>query len=202
MTKIFSKFSLAFVAAVALVSASISNAYAAFENTALVYYTTSHNYEGADPEMVGLTERVAKEIAKQTDAKLFELKTAKKYPATYNETADQTRKELDDLAKVEFAENVDISSYDNVIIGFPIYWGTFPRVFASWFETQDFTDKHVYVSVTSQGSRFGKSIQDVKEAAKGAHGVHQLVDFKSAELVGLSDDDLAKAIRDAIAKAK
>ena len=57
----------------------------------------------------------------------------------------------------------NISEYDKVIIGFPVWWYTAPRIINTFIEENDLSGKEVYVFVTSGSSSFGGSLKDLKE---------------------------------------
>ena len=48
--------------------------------------------------------------------------------------------------------NLDISSYDTILIGFPIWWGVCPTVVNTFIESKDFTGKTLIPFCTSGGS--------------------------------------------------
>lgn len=185
------------IAAYSLSAIGSIAAAAAPQNVAVVYYTLIHNREEGDDSAVGKTQRVALEIAKQTNSTVLELKNATKYPATYNETLDVARDELDNGAKPEMAAPVDVSSYQDVYVGMPCWWSSYPRVFASWFESQDFAGKNIYVFVTSGGSGFGRIISDMREAIPDAN-VRPLFDLNDSDVDDYSDEELSAEVREAL----
>ncbi len=142
---------------------------AAPQNAVVVYYTLLHNRDEGDENGVGKTQRVAQEIAKQTNSTLLEIKNVKKYPADYDETVDIARDELNQGVKLPMAAPVDVSAYQDIYLGMPCWWSSYPRVFATWFESQDFSGKNIYVFVTHGGSRYGRIINDIKAAVPNAN---------------------------------
>ena len=64
----------------------------------------------------------------------------------------------DPSARPEIAENtLDISSYDTIIIGYPIWWGLAPRIIETFLESHDFSGKRIIPFCTSGGSGIGRS---------------------------------------------
>ena len=139
-----------------------------FSKSAVVYFSTRNNTPNYDPSKVGSIERIAKEFSAQTQAPIFEIKTAKPYGETYDETAIMARQELADKALPQLAEEVSIAKYDTIILGFPIWFGSYPRAIASWFESQDFSGKKVYIFVTFGSSGWAQSFDDASAALPNA----------------------------------
>ena len=62
----------------------------------------------------------------------------------------------------------DISQYDTIYIGYPIWYGTFPMALASALERLDFTGKTVKPFATNEGSGLGNSVSDIKRLCQNA----------------------------------
>ena len=164
---------------------------AAPQNAVVVYYTLLHNRDEGDENGVGKTQRVAQEIAKQTNSTLLEIKNVKKYPADYDETVDIARDELNQGVKLPMAAPVDVSAYQDSYLGMPCWWSSYPRVFATWFESQDFSGKNIYVFVTHGGSRYGRIINDIKAAVPNAN-VQPLLEMHDGDVDDYSDEEVAE----------
>ncbi len=188
------------VMAIAALGVSMSSALAAApQNAAVVYYTLLHNRLEGDENGIGKTQRVAMEIAKQTNSQLFEIKNVDKYPAAYGDTTDQARDELDQKVVLPMAEPVDVSAYKDIYIGMPCWWSSYPRVFASFFQSQDFSGKNIYVFVTHGGSRYGRIINDMKEAMPGANVV-PLLEMYDSDAEDYDDAEMTEAVQEALGK--
>lgn len=170
---------------------------AAPQNAVVVYYTLLHNRDEGDENGVGKTQRVAQEIAKQTNSTLLEIKNVKKYPADYDETVDIARDELNQGVKLPMAAPVDVSAYQDIYLGMPCWWSSYPRVFATWFESQDFSGKNIYVFVTHGGSRYGRIINDIKAAVPNAN-VQPLLEMHDGDVDDYSDEELAEEVTKAL----
>lgn len=170
---------------------------AAPQNAVVVYYTLLHNRDEGDENGVGKTQRVAQEIAKQTNSTLLEIKNVKKYPADYDETVDIARDELNQGVKLPMAAPVEVSAYQDIYLGMPCWWSSYPRVFATWFESQDFSGKNIYVFVTHGGSRYGRIINDIKAAVPNAN-VQPLLEMHDGDVDDYSDEELADEVTQAL----
>ncbi len=61
------------------------------------------------------------------------------------------------LKKVE-----NMSQYDTVIIGFPIWWYTAPTIINTFIESYDLSGKKIALFATSGGTGIEKSVSDLK----------------------------------------
>ena len=105
----------------------------------------------------GETKRVAEKIASTINGDLFEIEPKEKYTdADLDWTNKQSRSSVEMKNKSfrqKMKENhLDISSYDTILIGFPIWWGVCPTVVNTFIESKDFTGKTLIPFCTSGGS--------------------------------------------------
>ena len=84
----------------------------------------------------GNTAIVAEMIAEETGADLFEiLPEDDHYPMTYAELTDVAKKEQNEKARPAYAGDVpDLSQYDTIFIGAPVWWGDWPMIMYTFFE--------------------------------------------------------------------
>jgi flavodoxin len=84
----------------------------------------------------GNTAIVAEMVAEKTGADLFEVVPADDhYPMTYAELTDVAKQEQNDNARPEYAGEVpDLSQYDTIFIGAPVWWGDWPMIMYTFFE--------------------------------------------------------------------
>ncbi len=84
----------------------------------------------------GNTAIVAEMIADETGADLFEvLPEDGHYPMTYAELTDVAKKEQNEKARPAYAGDVpDLSQYDTIFIGAPVWWGDWPMIMYTFFE--------------------------------------------------------------------
>lgn len=109
----------------------------------------------------GNTERAAEILAKVTGGDLFEIRREKKYPFSYKECVSESRRELQENARPKLAEDIDITGYDEIYLGFPNWCGTMPMPVWTFLENHDFTGKRVFPFCTNEGSGMGKSEADL-----------------------------------------
>ena len=116
------------------------------------------------------TERVAKNLAKVTDADLFEIVPALAYTTEdldwKDEESRSTIEMKDSTARPEISVKVEnMDQYTTIYIGFPIWWYTAPRIINTFLEQYDLTGKTIIPFATSGGSEIGNSGEDLKKAS-------------------------------------
>jgi flavodoxin len=117
----------------------------------------------------GNTQAIANEIHSRVGGDIFEIKVKNPYPASYNERVDRAKSEQEKDARPQLAAEVpNIASYDAVFIGYPNWWGTLPMALFTFFEKYDFSGKTLIPFCTHEGSRFGRSVQDIAKLAPKA----------------------------------
>ena len=117
----------------------------------------------------GTTEQVAKRIAKNADADICEIAPAKPYSsADLDWTNKQSRSSVEmnnPMARPEIkALSVDVSKYDYVFLGYPIWWDLAPRTLNTFIETADLTGKTVIPFATSGSSAIANSVAVLKQS--------------------------------------
>ena len=122
----------------------------------------------------GTTKAVAEKIAELIGGNLYEIVPSDPYTAAdlnYNNNNCRANREMNDpSARPAIAgDNIDLSAYDTVIIGYPIWWGTMPRIINTFLDTYDLSGKTVMPFCTSGGSGVSKSVSDIRSAEPGAN---------------------------------
>jgi flavodoxin len=117
----------------------------------------------------GNAKALAGQISEATGGDLFEIKTAAPYPDTYNECIKTARQELDSNARPALSGSVsDMAQYGTVFLCYPNWWGTLPMGVFAFLEAYDFSGKTMYPLITHGGSRFGRSLDDIKKLCPSA----------------------------------
>lgn len=63
---------------------------------------------------------------------------------------------------------VDVNKYDEIYIGFPMWWYVAPTIINTFLESYDFSGKTIKLFATSGGSGFGKTVHELEPSAPGA----------------------------------
>ena len=110
----------------------------------------------------GVTKRVGEEIARIAGADFYEIVPAEVYTSAdldwMNKKSRSSVEMNDPSARPAIAGDVpDMSSYETVIVGFPIWWGVAPRIIETFLESCDLSGKKIIPFCTSGGSGVGRS---------------------------------------------
>lgn len=136
--------------------------------TLVVYFSrTGENYSVGEIS-VGNTAMMADYIAEHTGADKFEIVPVKAYPNDYQETVDIATEERNNNARPEYQGDIDISDYDTIFLGYPIWWGDMPMIVYSFLEKHDFPDKTVIPFNTHEGSGSSGTYQKIQGILSGA----------------------------------
>lgn len=141
------------------------------KNLIIYYSRKGENYFGGSIRSIakGNTEIVAEYIQAAVGGDLFEVDTVKPYATNYNDCIEEAKAELRSHARPELKKYLsDISTYDNIFVCGPCWWGTYPMAIFSQLEKLDFTGKKVMAVMTHEGSGLANSERDLKILCKGA----------------------------------
>lgn len=121
----------------------------------------------------GVTKKAAEKVAKEHDTDLFEIRPVQPYSdedLNWNNKNSRSSIEMaDKSSRVEIADKVDnMAEYDEIYLGFPIWWGVAPHIINSFLESYDMTGKTITPFATSGGSGYGRSNEEMKASAPGA----------------------------------
>ena len=117
----------------------------------------------------GNTAIVAEMIAQRTDADTFEIKPAQDYPDDYEACTELAKTELESNARPALAANIDnLAQYDTIFLGYPIWWGTLPRVVVTFLESGNFSGKKIVPFCTHGGSGLANSEREIANACPDA----------------------------------
>ena len=116
----------------------------------------------------GVTEKVARELAKAEGADLFQICPEAPYTKAdldwRNKQSGSTLEMQDlDCRPAVCGEVRNMKQYDVVFVGFPIWWGREPSVVYTFLTSYDFKDKCIIPFCTSGGSGMGNTAQRIRE---------------------------------------
>ena len=134
----------------------------------VVYFShAGENYNVGTVE-VGNTELLAKEIIKKTSADEFKIEPMIPYPTSYQEAIDIATKEIENNFRPEYKGDIDITNYDTIFLGFPIWWGDLPMIVYNFIEKHDWSGKIVIPFNTHEGSGNSGTYETLKSKMSGA----------------------------------
>lgn len=124
----------------------------------------------------GITRNVAKMVAEAAGADLYEITPKEAYTkADLNWMDKKSRSSVEMADKKIRPEITDtdakIAEYDEIFLGFPIWWYVAPTIINTFLEKYDFTGKKIVLFATSGGSGFGNTVKALQPSAPGAQFV-------------------------------
>ena len=120
----------------------------------------------------GVTKTVAEKMAKASGADLFEIAPEQPYTRAdldwTNKKSRSTVEMKDRSCRPAMAAKLDVSGYDVILVGFPVWWYREPSIIDTFMESADFTGKTVVPFCTSGGSGLGDAAANMQTIAPGA----------------------------------
>ena len=115
----------------------------------------------------GNTELFANYIKENIDIASYKINPVTAYPEDYNQMLEVAQNEQSNNARPEIKEPLtDISKYDIILLGYPIWYSHIPNIIITQLESLDLKGKTIYPFNTHGGSGIGSSINDIKQYAK------------------------------------
>lgn len=140
----------------------------------------------------GVTKKVATKLASAIGADIFEIVPKELYTSAdlnWMDKKSRSSVEMNDRnSRPEIASAVDdMSKYDKVYVGFPVWWYREPSIIDTFMESYDFAGKTVIPFCTSGGSGLGDSAKNMQALASGV----KVIDGKKFSS-GVSEEELKK----------
>ena len=89
----------------------------------------------------GTTKAAAEKLAKQHNSRLWEIEAAEHYTAAdldWRNPQSRSSIEMNDPdERPTIKQCTDVTPYDTVYVGFPIWWGICPRIINSWLDNME-----------------------------------------------------------------
>ena len=121
----------------------------------------------------GTTETLAKMIADELDAEIFQIIPETPYTAedlNYSDSSTRaTREQNDASARPAISNSVEnMSEYDIIYLGYPIWWGQAPKIMYTFVESYDLSGKTLIPFCTSGSSGIGSSATNLSRSTTDA----------------------------------
>ena len=114
----------------------------------------------------GVTKSISEKIAAENGYDLFEIEPEVIYtPEDLDWTNKESRStvEMNDKSfRPAIKKTPDVSCYDIVAVGFPVWWYTAPSIINTFIESTDLTGKTIKVFCTSGSSGVEKCVEDLR----------------------------------------
>ena len=121
----------------------------------------------------GVTKKVAQKLAEAARADLFEIKPEVPYTSAdlnWMDKKSRSSVEMNDKSfRPAIAEKCgNMSEYDVVYVGFPIWWYVAPTIINTFLEAYGFSNKTITLFATSGSSGLGNTVNELKVSAPNA----------------------------------
>ena len=142
----------------------------------VVYFSRTGEQYSVGNITEGNTAIIAKMIAEQTKADLFEVKLKNDtYPTAYKALTEVALSEKKANARPEIADDVEnFADYDTVFLGTPNWWADLPMALYTFMESVDWSGKKVAPFVTHEGS----GLSSIPNKIAKATGAEMLTGFE------------------------
>ncbi len=115
----------------------------------------------------GNTRILAEMAADITKGDLFEIKTVKPYPKEYRPATEVAKQEKENNERPEINGPLpDMSQYDVIFLGYPIWWSDLPMGVYTFLEKENFAGKTIIPFCTHEGSGIGNTERFIAETTK------------------------------------
>ena len=121
----------------------------------------------------GVTKKVAEMISEVSGYELYEIKPKQAYTKADLNWMDKNSRSSVEMKDKKFrpeiiTKDIEMSDYDEIILGFPIWWYVAPTIINTFLEAYDFSGKKITLFATSAGSGFGNTVSELKPSASNA----------------------------------
>ena len=139
----------------------------------------------------GTTARAAEKLANATGGELYAITPAKSYTSAdldWNDKQSRSSVEMNDPKSRTAikSKKENISDYDVIFIGYPIWWNLAPRIINTFIEDHDLKGKTVIPFATSGGSTLAGSATALKKA-------YPALNWKEGRLFNRTDEKTIRA---------
>ena len=141
-----------------------------------------------DGKVLGNTEYLATLISEKTKSDLFRLEPKKAYPTNHQELLQRAKDEMENDERVELKENIDLTNYDIIYLGYPIWNADLPPVIQTFLENNDFSNKTVIPFCSHGGSGLSRTPEAIKEKLKDSKVITNGFEIYRSDIEEASDE--------------
>ncbi len=114
----------------------------------------------------GTTKKIAERIARESKSDIIKIipeEEYKKEDLNYNSDCRANREQNDSKSRPKIKNAIDINKYDTIYLGYPIWWGTNPKIILTLLDTYDFTNKIIIPFCTSGSTEISGSVENLRK---------------------------------------
>ena len=118
----------------------------------------------------GTTKKAAEMIASAADADMYEIMPKQPYSKADLNWMDKKSRTSVEMSDKKFRPEISdtevpVDQYDEILLGFPIWWYVAPTIINTFLEIYNFSGKKIVLFATSGGSGFGNTVSELKPSA-------------------------------------
>ncbi|MGM9947669.1 flavodoxin [Floccifex sp.] len=119
------------------------------------------------------TKKAAQILKEELKADLFEIEPEKVYTQEDLNWMDKNSRSSVEMKNKSFRpkikkRNISIEEYEEIYLGFPIWWYVAPTIINTFLESYDFSNKKIILFATSGGSGFGNTVCELQSSCREA----------------------------------
>ena len=163
-------------------------------NILIAYFTLGRNAEYPDDidantsaslvldneELIGTTEYIARLIQDNIGGDLYSIRTVEAYSTDFDTVVDQNHEEM-------VVTDLDVSEYNTVFIGYPVWATNAPQAIFSFLSQYDLSGKTIIPFCTHDGYGAGSSYGDIADAIDGETEVLDGLAIEALDVPGSAD---------------
>ena len=148
----------------------------------IIYFSRADENYNVGVIEKGNTEVIAEYIKNITNGDLFKVEPANPYSKNYMECIEEAKVRTS-THNAPIKESIpDITDYEVIYIGSPIYWGGMPEELFTALKEKDFTGKTIRVFTTHEGSGLSSVPSQVKSICTGANVMDDAIAIQGSEV--------------------
>ncbi len=122
------------------------------EKILVVYFSIGGETQDIGNVKIGNTAIMASYIVEYLNADSYQIEPQRPYSNKLSEVYERSLKEKENEELVEIKGTIDLSEYDTIFLGYPIWNGDMPRVIYTFINAYDLTLKKIIPFCTHAGS--------------------------------------------------
>ena len=138
----------------------------------------------------GNTKKIAELIHEKKGYDMVEIKPVTSYTNNYQKLVDEEENKMHQEEVVEIEPiHVDLSNYDTIILGTPVWWYTMTPPIRAFLKNNDLSGK-VIVPFATNGGWLGRAFDDIKKYAPNSEIVNELSIKFNEDTLAISESEL------------
>ncbi len=124
----------------------------------------------------GVTDKMAKTMADYIGADIYQIVPEQEYTSEDLNRDDPSCRCNQESASTEIrpaiaSEKIDVSKYDNILLGYPIWYHKSPRIIMTFLDSYDLSGKNIVTFCTSWGTGIATSHSELKPLEPNANWI-------------------------------